>query len=60
MEPDPVETQGASWYNPDQLQALADRTKALQAGQIDQDDWATNPGLEEVWLDFFTELGYVS
>ncbi len=59
LTPDADETQGAGWYDPDQLQALADRTKAFQAGQLSQAAWETNPGLEEVWLDFFTELGYV-
>lgn len=59
INPDADETQGADWYNSGQLQALADRTKAFQAGQISQEDWEASPGLEEVWLDFFTELGYI-
>jgi len=59
LAPDVDETQGAGWYNPDQLQALADRTKAFQARQLSQDEWEVSPGLEEVWLDFLTELGYV-
>lgn len=59
VTPDADETQGAGWYSPDQLQALADKTKAFRAGQVGQADWEANPGLEEVWLDFFTELGYV-
>ncbi|MDB5184507.1 MAG: hydrolase [Candidatus Saccharibacteria bacterium] len=59
LVPDAEETRGANWYAPDQLQALADRTKAFQAGQLSQKDWEANPGLEPVWFDFFTELGYV-
>ena len=59
LAPNADETQGADWHNPDQLQALADRTKAFQTGQVGQEEWQTSPGLEEIWLDFFTELGYV-
>jgi 8-oxo-dGTP pyrophosphatase MutT (NUDIX family) len=59
LSPDADETQGAGWYSPDDLQVLADRTKAFQAGQVSQQEWETSPGLEEVWLDFFTELGYI-
>jgi 8-oxo-dGTP pyrophosphatase MutT (NUDIX family) len=57
--PDPDETAGAAWYGYGAVQALADRTKAYRAGQVDQDDWATNPGIEPIWLDFLVELGYV-
>ena len=59
LRPDPDETRGADWYEPELVQALADRTRALQAGQIPQVDWEADPGLEEVWVDFLSELGYV-
>lgn len=57
--PDPDETKGADWYTPAQVQELANRTRAFRAGEIDQSDWEENPGLEEIWLDFFVDLKYV-
>jgi 8-oxo-dGTP pyrophosphatase MutT (NUDIX family) len=59
ISPDPEETKGAGWYTPKQLQRLADRTKAYRNGKVAQEDWEKNPGLEEIWLDFLTELRYV-
>lgn len=60
INPDPDETKGAEWYTPEQVQAFADRTKAFLAGEINPNDWEENPGLEDVWLAFYVELGYVS
>ena len=60
LVPDPEETKGADWYDATQLQSLADRTKAFRAGSVPADEWGANPGLEEIWLDFLVELGYVS
>ena len=59
ITPSPEETQGAQWYTKKQLQKLADRTKAYKAGEIPQEEWEADPGLEEVWLDFMLELGHV-
>lgn len=59
IRPDPSETKGARWYTQDELQTLAERTKAFRAGDVPQADWEANPGLEEIWLDFLTELDYV-
>lgn len=59
ISPDPIEAQDAGWYSAAQLQRLAKRTKARKAGKVTDEDWAANPGLEEIWLDFLTELGYV-
>jgi 8-oxo-dGTP pyrophosphatase MutT (NUDIX family) len=60
LQPSPDETKGANWYSPEKLQELADRTKSFQAGKISQGSWESKPGLEEIWLVFLTELGYVS
>lgn len=60
LAPDPDETQGAGWYSVNAVQALADRTRRYQHGQISEQQWAENPGLEEVWCDFLTELGHVN
>lgn len=59
LQPSPDEAQSAGWYDRAGLQELADRTRAYQTGNVPQEQWEANPGLEEVWLDFFTELGYV-
>jgi 8-oxo-dGTP pyrophosphatase MutT (NUDIX family) len=59
LQPSPDEAKSAGWYDPPLLQELADRTRAFQAGQISPEDWVANPGLEEIWADFFHELGYV-
>jgi 8-oxo-dGTP pyrophosphatase MutT (NUDIX family) len=59
ITPDPTETKGAKWYTPKEMQNLADRTKARRSGKITDAAWQKNPGLEEIWLDFLTELGYV-
>ena len=53
------ETQGANWYTKKELQAFADRTRSLVAANSTQADWQENPGLEETWLAFFIELGYI-
>lgn len=57
--PSPDETRGASWYDRPSIANLARRTRLYQAGLISPDDWEQYPGLEPVWLDFLTELGYV-
>ena len=59
LKPSTDETKGAGWYNPDQLEQLADRTRAFHAGQIPAADWEASPGLEEVWLSFLEELGHL-
>lgn len=59
LMPDPDETQGAAWYTQEQTQALARRTRLYQMGRISESAWAQDPGLEPVWLDYFTELGYI-
>lgn len=60
LRPDPHETKGAAWYPIDALNALALRTRAFKAGLILPSEWAESPGLEEIWLDNLTELGYVT
>lgn len=59
LKPDKDETKGAAWYTGEQMQALADRTRAYRAGSVPEADWQANPGLEEVWLPFMEELGFV-
>ncbi|PSK96039.1 NUDIX domain-containing protein [Murinocardiopsis flavida] len=51
LAPDPVETKGARWYTPGQVEVLAGRTLALARGDISDADYAFEPGLEPVWLE---------
>jgi len=50
------ETKQAGWYNKNQILALAKRTKTYLAGQIPEDEWSKNPGLEPVWFEWMKEL----
>lgn len=59
LRPSPDETKGADWYDQDGLQMFADRTAAYHTGKISEKDWTANPGLEEVWVPFMSELGYI-
>lgn len=60
LHPDPDETQGAAWYSQVAVRDLVERTRRYQLGVISEDEWARQPGIEIVWADFLTELGYVS
>lgn len=59
LHPDKDETKGGRWYAPEEVQALAERTKSYLHGEITEKDWQQNPGLEPVWLDHLTELGHI-
>lgn len=59
LKPSEDETKGAHWYTTEEVQQLADRTKAYQAGNLTEEEWCTEPGLEEIWLNFFQELNLV-
>lgn len=60
LQPDVNETKGGRWFHPDELQALADRTRAYLRSEISESDWQKSPGLEHVWLDHLTELGHIT
>lgn len=57
--PSADETKGARWYSLAEVQRLADRTRSYLAGEISEDEWQNKPGLEDLWLEFLLELGYV-
>lgn len=59
ITPNQDEAKTAGWYDEAALQTLAQWTRAYQAGEIDESEWEKNPGLEEIWVDFLTELGYI-
>ncbi|CAN5318412.1 hypothetical protein BH10PAT1_BH10PAT1_4030 [soil metagenome] len=54
------ETKQASWYSKEQIRKLADRTKRYLSGEITDDEWENNPGLEVVWYEWFDQLGVLT
>lgn len=57
--PSPDETQGAAWYSVEDIQRLAERTRDYQAQMIEQQDWEADPGLEQIWVTMFEQLGII-
>ncbi|MEU4769006.1 NUDIX domain-containing protein [Actinosynnema sp. NPDC023794] len=57
--PDSAETLGASWCAPAVVADLAARTRAYRSGELSATSWSNEPGLEEVWVEFLTELRYI-
>lgn len=47
------------WLGPDALQQIADRTVAYAHGQMPDEDFAADPGLEPVWVGLLAALGTV-
>lgn len=60
LKPSADETQGAKWYSKDELRQLIARTNELVKTDSTQEEWQENPGLEEIWATFLTELGYTA
>lgn len=50
------ETKQANWFDNNQIEILAQKTKKYLAGDISEDEWIKNPGLEPVWLEWLKEL----
>jgi hypothetical protein len=48
------EVVGPKWVTVPELQALAARTRNWLDGSISNDSYWTNPGLEPVWIEWFT------
>jgi 8-oxo-dGTP pyrophosphatase MutT (NUDIX family) len=59
IKPSLDETKGADWYTASELQLLADRARQYQAQMIEQPEWEADPGLEEIWVIMFAQLGYI-
>jgi ADP-ribose pyrophosphatase YjhB (NUDIX family) len=51
------ETKQANWYTKEQIRALAERTEVYKKGEISEEEWNKNPGLEPIWCEWFQELG---
>lgn len=56
VQPSPDETKGALWVSKEEIRTLAERTKLRQAGEVSDDAWEADPGLEPVMCEWFTEL----
>lgn len=50
------ETKQVGWYSIEEIKALVDKTRNYIKGSIDEKIWQENPGLETIWLDWFTKL----
>lgn len=53
------ETKQAGWYEEEDVEELAERTKQYLAGQITEEDWQQKPGLEPVWYEWFCDMDIV-
>ncbi len=59
LKPSADETKGAAWYTSNQVKALIAGTKNYETGNVAEEDWEANPGMEPIWASFFAELGYL-
>ena len=50
------ETKQAGWFSKEKITTLAKRTGEYLSGNISENDWQNNPGLEPVWLEWLREL----
>jgi len=53
LNPSVRETRDVRWRSPAELQQLAVRTIAYARGAISAEDFATDPGIEPVWISWF-------
>ena len=53
------ETKQTGFYSKDQLAFLAKRTEQYFEGNIPEDQWRDNPGLEPVWHEWLKELNII-
>lgn len=51
LAPDDRETRGAAWYTPEEVGDLARATLAYARGQMSDEQWQREPGLEPVWVE---------
>jgi len=50
------ETKKAGWYDKKQIQKLAEKTVKYKMGEISEEEWQKNPGLEVMMYEYFKEL----
>lgn len=56
LDPSRDETKQAGWYSKEQIEGLAQRTEKYLAGEIPEEEWQNNPGLETTWLQWSKEI----
>jgi 8-oxo-dGTP pyrophosphatase MutT (NUDIX family) len=60
IRPSAPEVRAARWVHPDQLQQFAHRTASYAEGQLGEEEFAAQPGMEPVWVRFLHELQFVT
>lgn len=50
------ETKKAGWYSMEEIKALGEKTERYLKGEMPEEEWNANPGLEPVWMEWFKEL----
>ena len=60
LHPRKGETRDARWVTSATLQDLADRTVVYALGEVPEDKWQRNPGLEPVWCHWLTHLRIIT
>jgi len=45
------ETKRVEWYSSQEIEKLKDRTKLYLHGEVSEDEWEKNPGLEVFWYN---------
>lgn len=53
------ETRGGDWYGAAELQRLAERTAKWATGQLSDEEYLADPGLEPVWVTWMHRLGHI-
>ncbi len=51
-----TETKQAGWHNLEEIKKLAKITEEYLQGNVTEDEWQANPGIETVWYDWFNKL----
>jgi len=59
LKPSKDETKQADWYTKEQIRELSEKTIKYINGEINEEDWQANPGIEPVWYDWFKELSVI-
>lgn len=54
--PNLEETKSTGWYTKGKISELGLRTEKYRHGEISEEEWETDPGLEPVMYDWFKEL----
>lgn len=58
--PSAEEVRAPRWLHPDQLQQHAHRTAAYADGQLSEEQFTAEPGVEPVWVRFLHEFQLVT